>query len=95
MAGPPYYAGVRLFFLGEAHWALIDGEASFHGVDLTRLPLDRFCNAIYWWAVQRVEDRDKFDFQLEQSVGGRVTPATVDRELDDFASFMGAFGGDR
>lgn len=53
----------------------------------------RFCNAIYWWAAQRVEDVAKFDFELDKPTIGRVKQSDIDRELDDFSSFMTAFGG--
>lgn len=54
------------------------------------LPIDRFCNAIYAWAMERVEDAERFDFELTKPVPGRVRDTDVEEELDAFASFMGA-----
>jgi len=62
-------------------------------VNLMDLRLDRFCNAVLYWCYQRVEDREQFHFQLEQPIPGRVRQADVERELDDFSSFMSGFGG--
>ena len=59
------------------------------------LPLDRFLNAIFVWCIQRIEP-DKLDqwrFQLEQPFPGQhVTEASVQQDMDAFASFAGAFG---
>jgi len=52
--------------------------------------MDRFCNAIYAWAMERVEDAERFDFELTKPVPGRVRDTDVEEELDAFASFMGA-----
>ena len=93
MVGKPYTVAARLCLIASDHWPEIDGEAAFKGVNLLELRLDRFCNAIYWWTVQRVEDREQFDYQLHQPVPGRVTQEDVDRELDDFSSLVGKFGG--
>jgi hypothetical protein len=60
-------------------------------VNLLDLPIHRFCNAVYYWCIQRVEDRDKFDYQLNQPIPGRmVRESQVARERDQFASFMTA-----
>lgn len=90
MDGTPYEAAVRLFAVAAAHWREIDGQAILKGVDLTVLPIDRFCNAIYAWAVERVEDREKFDYDLYAPVPGRVKATNVAQEKADFANFMGA-----
>lgn len=93
MGSPPYAAVLRLASLAAEHWSEIDGEAAFNGVNLLDLRLDRFCNAILYWCYQRVEDRERLMFQLEQPIPGRVRQADVERELEDFSSFMSGFGG--
>ena len=59
------------------------------------LPVDRFLNAVYVWAMRRV-DPEKFDqwkFLLEQPFPKQVvTQATVEQEMEQFAAFAGAFG---
>ena len=93
MDRPPYQAVHRLFHIAGDNWAEIDGEAAFGGVDLLNLRLDRFCNSIMYWVLQRVDDREVFVFQLNQPVVGRVRQADVERELDDFSSFINVMGG--
>lgn len=63
------------------------------GVDLTSLSLRRFLNAVLVWTYKRVEDRDKFDFELERPVPGKVSRSDPAREMDDFASFAASVGG--
>jgi len=58
-----------------------------------RLPPRRFLNAILVWCLGRVEDRERFLFQLRQPVQGRVGKADVEREKEDFSSFMQVMGG--
>ena len=93
MGSPPYQAVLRLASIADDRWAEIDGEAAFNGVNLLDLRLDRFCNAILYWCYQRIEDREQFHFQLEQPIPGRVRQADVERELDDFSTFMSGMGG--
>jgi len=90
VVGTPYTVAARLYTIAAGYWTEIDGEAALHGVELMHLPLDRFCNAIYAWAIQRVEDKERFDFELTRPVPGKVRDTDVEQELDDFASFMGA-----
>lgn len=90
MVGTPYTVAARLHGIAAEYWTQIDGQAALNGVDLMLLPLDRFCNAIYAWVVERVEDKERFDFELTQPVPGRVRDTDVEQELDAFASFMGA-----
>lgn len=89
----PYRVVQRLFGIAGDRWAVIDGEAAFRGVNLLDLPLHRFLNAIYYWAIQRVEDAEQFHSVLYEPVAGeavKVTAQDVKAELDDFAAFMGA-----
>jgi len=79
--------------IAGSRWDVIDGEAALAGVDLEALPLRRFLNAVYAWALQRVEDADQFTYLLEEPVQGRVRDTDVRREVEDFASFMAVMGG--
>lgn len=60
---------------------------------------DRFCNFVYTWAVERVENRDEFDTNLLEPLPGTrrkaVKPSAVEveREGEDFMSFMSAVNG--
>jgi len=56
------------------------------------LRLDRFINVVLLWMLERVEDRDRFFFQLERPLPGRVRKADVDRELDEFSALVGKVG---
>jgi hypothetical protein len=91
--GPPYTAVVRLVLIAGEHWTILDGQAALRGHDLLDLPIRRFLNAVYAWAVERVGDRAEFDALLgEQDLGVDVTPEQVQEELADFGSFMQAVG---
>jgi hypothetical protein len=95
MVRPPYEVTLRLLYIAAERWVEIDGEAASHGADLLSLPLDRFLNAVYYWAIQRVDhdDRTQFDMQLYEPLPGREpSPETVKMEMDSFAEFASAFG---
>jgi hypothetical protein len=93
MVRPPYQAVVRLYQIADGHWHYIDGEAAITGAgDLLTLPIDRFCNAISWWALQRVKDSEKFLFDLNKPFPGQVTESDVEQEMADFAAFAAAVG---
>jgi hypothetical protein len=91
---PPYPVTVRLTLIAGERWPEIDGETALKGVDLTRIPLDRYLNAIYVWCLERIEPdkRDQWLFQLAQPIPGREVPVDVEAEMDDFAAFASAFG---
>jgi hypothetical protein len=92
---PPYEVALRLCFIAGERWAEIDGEAALQGANLIGLPLDRFCNAIYVWAIQRIEDddRDMFMARLYEPLPGREPSAeTVKMEMESFAAFASSFG---
>lgn len=60
-------------------------------MNLLDLSVSRFCNAVYAWCIRRVEDRDKFDYQLWLPLPGRmVREQDVEQERAEFASFMAA-----
>lgn len=89
MGGPPYPAAVRLAFIAQDHWAAIDGEAASRGVDYLDLPVDRFCNAIYWWVIQRVKDPEHFEAELNAPLGTPAYQVVSEAELEaDGRAFM-------
>lgn len=59
------------------------------------LPLDRFCNAVEWWSIQRVKDYDDFMRKLNappaNTRGRKAEPSQ--EELDENAAALAAFGG--
>lgn len=64
----PYRVVRRLFALADQNWPVIDGEAAMHGTNLLGLSIARFCNAVTYWSVQRVEDPK----ESAHTVGGRL-----------------------
>lgn len=101
MVLPPYQVAARLVGIASDHWEAIDGEAAHSGVDFFQLPFDRFLNAIYWWAVQRVKDTDKFARDLDQpfplpmsawTSETTVTEADLTADGESFMAFAAAFG---
>lgn len=96
MVGAPYAAAVRLVAIAEEHWAAIDGASG--DLDLLSLPFDRFCNAIQWWAMQRVKDPANWLADLERPprnlASGRrsVTDDDLDQDARAFLAFAQAFG---
>lgn len=92
MVRAPYGAVVRLFAYAERYWAAIDGEAASRGADYLALPVDRFLNAIYWWAVQRMKDVEAFDRELYKPLGGVVTDDDLAEDESSFVAFASAFG---
>lgn len=88
----PYPVAVRLYGVAAAYWPEIDGYAALRGSgSLLNLSPDRFCNAVYAWCVERVEDREQFDAQLTAPYAGR-SAVTADDELAGFAAFTAALG---
>jgi hypothetical protein len=67
---PPYDTAVRLHLIARDHWDSIDGAAAAAGVDPFALSPHRFCNLVYAWALQRVEDVAKFDAELTAPLPG-------------------------
>lgn len=55
---------------------------------------DRFCNLIYAWAIERVEDVTEFNRVLFEPVAGKsVSSAVLDDEGAGFMSFMSQVTG--
>ena len=101
MVGPPYQTAARLVGIAAEHWDAIDGEAASRGVDYFQLGFDRLLNAIYWWAVQRVKEPERFERSLSEHfplpmewilAGSAVTVADLDADADSFLAFASAFG---
>lgn len=96
MVRSPYYAVIRIFAVAEDHWDIIDGEAALHGrEELTVLPLDRFCNAIVVWALDRVKDKADWLDTLNRPPGGTkatVTDEALEEDQRAFMAFAGALG---
>ena len=92
MVRPPYYTCARLVAIADAYWEAIDGEASYHGVDLWALSPQSWFNVIYWWAVQRAKDAERFDFELNRPPPGTalVTEVDLDRDGESFMAFAAA-----
>lgn len=49
---------VRLCATALTEWAFFDGYAVSRGIDLARLPLDRFTNFIWWMSTHNAEQAD-------------------------------------
>lgn len=90
---PPYEVVFRLIGIAEDNWEAIDYEAACQGEDFLKLPIDRFCNVIYHWAMERVKDRDQFLYQLTKRMSGKKpTQRQVEEDANAFVAFAGAFG---
>ena len=85
---PPYPAALRLQAIAAERWGEIDGAAAAQGVDPFLLRPDRFCNLIYWWATQRVEDRREFDALLLDPLPRAARRARPKPTSDEGAGFM-------
>jgi hypothetical protein len=99
--GPPYYSAIRLADIAEAHWDIIDGEASSRGVCLFSLNIQQFLNAIYYWAIQRVKDPQRWKMDLEtpprppkpaKGAGVVVTAQELNEAEQSMLSFAAAMG---
>lgn len=91
----------RLLNTAKAQWSAFDGwaAASLSGADPLDLPLDRFVNLIYWWAIRDAEPEEipKFDQRLWRPPPG-VAPApgspwSAEAETAAFKGFAAAFKG--
>ena len=97
MGQGPYRRAIRLIGIARHRWSWIDGEAAFHGADLSALPVDRFLNAVFVWCATRVEDVAMFEYELDKPIPGqdpdKVTEFTVEEEMAGFAALMSATSG--
>ena len=92
MVRPPYQAALRLQAIAAERWAEIDGSCAARGTDPFLLRPDRFCNLIYWWAVNGMDEdkRREWDQLLldpmpEQKRSAKRAPM----EAAEFEAFMG------
>jgi hypothetical protein len=58
VVGKRFPEAVRLACVAAGNWRQIDGHYSGKGVDLLALPLPRFLNVIYDWAMNHQSEED-------------------------------------
>ena len=93
MVCPPYEVVVRILGIAQEHWEAIDGEAASKGCDYLTLPIDRFCNVIMWWAMQRVKDVDEFKRKMYEPLPGQArSEEAVAQDMQSFDAFASMFG---
>lgn len=90
-AGRPYWEADRLI-RGAAHqdaWAVVSGELVTSGVDLERISIAAYCNAVYAYAVRNAskEDRERLDLELKM-IPADVNIEDVYDEDEETANFM-------
>jgi len=91
---PPYWTAARLIATAGARWPDFDGWAASRAVDPIALPLDRFCNLVYYWLTRNANEqrRASIDEHLDRLPAGetRQTAApdawSSDAELAAFDS---------
>jgi hypothetical protein len=90
VVGPPYHTAARLVVAAANDWALFDGDHAGRGVDPLRLPFARFLNLIYAWYMERVEDKERFKYELEKPIPGMmVSDRLIADELDAVDALIG------
>jgi hypothetical protein len=86
--------------VADANWERIDGGAAGRGVDPLRLRFDRFLNFVWTWAIERVEDPERWTANMTMpppSMGPQDAPrrrpseAEQQVEGESFESFFGAY----
>ena len=90
MVRPPYPVVVRLYYIAGRHWPYLD--AAYPGVDLVRLPCNRFLNYVYVWLMERTkeEDRERVDYELNKPIPGMElnSPSAAAAEDEALAAMM-------
>jgi hypothetical protein len=77
----------------EAAWPIVHGELTLHGVDLDRVSIGAYCNAVHSLCLSKVhkeEERAKFDWELTRPPAG-VDPEEIAGAFDmadDFAAML-------
>ena len=90
---PPYEVVFRLIGIAGDHWEALDYEAACKGQDFLKLPIDRFCNVVFHWAIERVPDRSQFIYQLTKRTSGKKpSEKQFQEDANAFMAFAGAFG---
>lgn len=88
--GTPYLAAARLLSASVGEWGSFDGWAASRGVDPVDLPLDRYCNLVYFWLTQNAppEKREEVDEMLYRDAEGKPSedsgPWAAEAELAAF-----------
>lgn len=79
-SGWPVQAALRLMATVEGLWRTFDGWAASQGCDPLTLPLDRFCNLVYYYLTRNAEEKDLFrvDAELIRPLPGTPTTAIPD-----------------
>lgn len=67
-------------FVALTRWAVFDGWCASRNVNPLDLPIDRFCNLVYYWAVRNMKDDAKADFDRHISQPVTGAGATAIRE---------------
>ena len=90
---PPYWVAARLTATARQQWPTFDGWCASRNVDPLVLDIDRFCNLIYFWLTQNVDERRRreIDTQLERVPPGEdpVEDSTWSAEAE-MAAFTAA-----
>ena len=76
----------------EKVWAVLDGYALGHGLDLESLRLDRFCNFVWWFMTRNAESEqevEKLRATLWQPPAGEAAagPWAPEAESASFSAF--------
>lgn len=79
MGRPPYAYVERLLAIAERRWREIDGESARKGIDLLDLRLDRYVNALFTWALERVAAENVEKWLMDLDAPRVTTVARVDR----------------
>ena len=96
---PPYWVASRLITSARQDWARFDGWAAAQGVDPIDLPMDRFCNLVYYWLTRGADPRrrDEIDRTLERPPAGATatlddsgSPWSAESELSAFSTAAAA-----
>jgi hypothetical protein len=93
VVGPPYWAAARLIQAAAHHWIALDGWCALRGTDLMALPLDRFCNAVQSWLMERVEKPELLLVELQKPPPGAAVGQNVLQE--ELAVVDALLGGGR
>lgn len=84
----------RLTAVAVDQWRDLDGYAVAHNMGrLSDMPLDRFTNFVWWWAVQGADqkDREKFErrlFMPPKGVAPTTGPWTAEAEAAAFGALQ-------
>jgi len=94
MVVPPYFICLRLQAIAGQHWQAIDGQAALKGIDPFDLPVDRFFNYVYQWAMEHSGGKaEQVQRKIETPPAGmKPSEMVAEQEGKDFTDFAKAFG---